>query len=196
MTPPVPVVWVKGANRCPRDSEAPHCGEGVLGLLGTCGQASPWLWRLTVACQQGRGAGDCLLQRRKQVPREDEGLDLGHTARQPPRRGPWRRGRRERWRSLVRRESPWSGWGGCCGFPSGRNPTAVSPHCRVPGSWSMPPVPAAAGPRCAGPVLNSPHAPSTSSRSCVWKVHQPVSRMRALEPREVMSFPEVLGHGG
>lgn len=45
-------------DRASQDNEAPATGTEGPGLLGTCGQASPWLWRLTVARQQGRGAGD------------------------------------------------------------------------------------------------------------------------------------------
>ena len=46
------------------------------------------------------------------MPRDDDGLGLGHTARQPPSQGPWRRGCRETW-ALVSWESLWLGWGGC-----------------------------------------------------------------------------------
>lgn len=49
---------------------------------------------------------------------------------------------------------------------------------RVLGLWSMPPVPAAAGPRGAGP--RAQRAPHSSSHNCAWRIYQPIFRMRTL----------------
>lgn len=61
----------------------------------------------------------------------------------------------------------------------------LSRTCCVPGC-----------PSCRRARHRAQPAPRASSRSCVWRLHQPIFQMRTSEPGEVMPSPVALGHEG
>lgn len=173
-TPLVPVLWVKGAEQVPTGQRAPPLwGRGcwasrnlwsgfTLAVASDCRLSAgeePWRLSLTeeeAGAQRGRGAGPGPHGEATATPGALEKGASGEVE-VPGEVGV----------SVV-------GVGRVLWVPLGQEP--VSPHrvCRV-GSWSMPSVPAAAGPRGAGPLLSPSHAPGTSSCNCVWRVNPPIS---------------------